>query len=90
MSDGNTSNFGKMWTIEKRFSTFEDADSHRNDLKTLKNVEVKIHKHATVFVVKTRLLEGKVADVPTVVADEPQVEIVKVRAPKQKRGEKSK
>ena len=85
MSDEKSKNFGKPWSIDGRFGTFEDAEARRNALKPNKNVECKIHKHATVFVVKTRLLEEKPVD--SVVADEPQAEVTKVRAPKQKRGQ---
>ena len=46
--------FGKPWTDVARFDSFEAADQKRNQLLKEENLQVKVRKTNTSFVVKTR------------------------------------
>ena len=46
--------FGRPWTDVGRFDSFESADQKRVQLLKEENLQVKIKKTATSFVVKTR------------------------------------
>lgn len=46
---------GRAWKIHARFSSFEEADKVRKNLKEDKTLEVKVHKQVKGFAVKKRL-----------------------------------
>jgi|GEM_PF-6776052 hypothetical protein len=48
---------GRAWKIHARFSSFEEADKVRKNLKEDKTLEVKVHKQVKGFAVKKRLQE---------------------------------
>lgn len=48
---------GRAWKVHARFSSFEEADKVRKNLKEDKTLEVKVHKQVKGFAVKKRLQE---------------------------------
>ena len=45
---------GRPWDIASRFNTFEEADQKRGQLKQKQNLQVKVKKQKTGYVVKVR------------------------------------
>ena len=46
--------YERPWEIAGRFKTFEQADQKRNQLKEKNNLQAKVKKQATGYVVKVR------------------------------------
>ena len=46
--------YKRPWDIVARFSTFEEADKKRNQLKKEEDLQVKVKKQLTGYVVKAR------------------------------------